>query len=643
VKRTERNEVWKSLLQGVISSMPAERGLELLTRMREVVFVGDGAMGTELWRRGFPHGLPPEQANLTVPDLVKSVHRDYLAVGAQLITTNTFAANPFRLREFGLEKRLRELVQASVRLARDAIAELSADAFIAGSVGPIGRLKDLLELSDDDIENAYRELIVALANEGVDLLIFETFLNLDDLSRAIRVAKRETDLPIIAQLAAIEDGGRSAEGRAALAVFELEKLGVDAIGTNCGISPTRNLSIVQALARLTELPITAFPNLGYAQYVDGRFVYLGEPEEFARIGEEIWQAGANLIGGCCGTTPEHIRLLAERLKGKTIRQRVTRRIEVKPEEQPKLKSPMPNFLSKLWSEPIIIVELDPPRGLDYEPILEGAKLLARAGVDAISIGDNSLASVRLSNLVMAFLMQRETGLPTICHFAGRDHNLIGAQSLLMGMAVLGIPAVLAVTGDPAKLAPEVGASSVYDLNSFQIIELLSKLNRGVNWVDAPVGKRTDFIIGAGFNPNVPNLEAEVRRLKRKVERGAQFALTQAVFEPKRIEACGQVMREVGIPIFVGIGILISARNAAFWKTVPGVKMPDEILQRMESVPKERQLAEGIAIAQELVSVALEHCPGVFLVPPFSRAEYALPLVEFIRSRKWERFEAAASS
>ncbi len=613
--------------------MPAERGRELLARLRETIIIGDGAMGTELWRRSFPNGLPPEQANLTAPDLVKSIHRDYLAVGAQVLTTNTFAANPLRLQQFGLEKQLRELVNSAVRSAKEAISEMNADAFIAGSVGPIGQLKNLLELSDEDIDNAYRELITALAEAGVDFLVFETFVNLEDLRRAVKVAKQATDLPVIAQLAAIDDAGRGTEGRAALAVFELEKLGIDAIGTNCGVSPIRNLAIVRALSRLTELPITASPNLGFAQYVDGRFVYIGEPQEFARIGEEIWQAGANLIGGCCGTTPEHIRLLAERLKDKKPQPRAARRIEVKPEEQPKLKSPMPNFLSKLGNEPIVIVELDPPRGLDYEPILEGAKMLARAGVDAISIGDNSLASIRLSNLVMAHLIQRETGLPTICHFAGRDHNLIGAQSLLMGMAVLGIPAVLAVTGDPAKLAPDVGASSVYDLNSFQIMELLSKLNRGVNWVDAPIGKRTDFVIGAGFNPNVHNLDAEVRRLKRKVERGARFVLTQAVFEHERIKACGEVMQEVGVPIFVGIGILISARNAAFWKTVPGVKMPDEILKRMESVPKERQLSEGIAIAQELIEVALEHCPGVFLIPPFSRAEYALPLVEFVRSKQ----------
>jgi len=609
----------------------AERGRELLARLRETIIIGDGAMGTELWRRGFPQGLPPEQANLTAPDLVKAVHRDYLFAGAQVLTTNTFAANPLRLQQFGLEKRLRDIVNSAVRWAREAISETNSDAFVAGSVGPIGQMKNLLELSDEEVDNAYRELVTALADAGVDLLVFETFVNLDDLRRAVKVAKQVTDLPVVAQLAAVDDAGRGTEGRAALAVFELGKLGVDAVGTNCGVSPVRNLAIVRALARLTDLPITASPNLGYAQYVDGRFVYTGDPQEFARIGEEIWQAGANLVGGCCGTTPEHIRSLAERLKGKKPQTRVARRVEVKPEEQPKLKSPMPNFLSKLGSEPVVIVELDPPRGLDYEPILEGAKMLARAGVDAISIGDNSLASIRLSNLVMAHLIQRETGLPTICHFAGRDHNLIGAQSLLMGMAVLGIPAVLAVTGDPARLAPDVGASSVYDLNSFQILELLSKLNRGVNWVDAPIGKRTDFILGAGFNPNVHNLEAEVRRLKRKVERGAQFVLTQAVFEPERIKACGEVMREVGVPIFVGIGILISARNAAFWKTVPGVKMPDEILRRMESVPKEKQLAEGLTIAQELVEVALENCPGVFLIPPFSRAEYALPLVEFVRS------------
>lgn len=619
--------------------MSALQGQRLLERLRESLLIGDGAMGTELWRRGFPQGLPPEQANLSAPDLVRTIHRDYLLAGAQIVTTNTFGANPLRLQRYGLDGQLKDIVTNAVRLAREAIAETNADAFVAGSVGPIGRLKDPLELSDEEMENAYRELITALAEADVDLLLLETFVNLSDLSRAVKVAKQVCDLPVIAQLAAMDEGGRSTEGRAALALFELEPLGIDGIGTNCGISPTRNLSIVQALAKLTHLPITAFPNLGYAQYVDGRFVYLGDPTEFAQLGEDLWRSGANLIGGCCGTTPEHIRLLAQRLQNKPLQPRTPHRIEVKLNDQPKLKSPMQSFLTKLWREPIVIVELDPPRGLNYEPILEGAKLLARTGVDAISLGDNSLASIRLSNLVMAFLIQREAGVPTICHFAGRDHNLIGAQSLLMGMAVLGIPAVLAVTGDPARLAPDIGASSVYDLNSFQLIELLSKLNRGVNWVDVPIGKRTDFLIGAGFNPNVPNLAAEVKRLKRKVEKGAQFVLTQAVFDPERIKACGQVMEEVGIPIFVGIAILTSARNAAFWKTVPGVRLPDEVLRRMESAPKERQLSEGVAIAQELIDIALAHCPGVFLVPPFSRAEYALPLVEFIRSRSWHRFRA----
>lgn len=609
--------------------------------MNETVIIGDGAMGTEIWRRSFPHTSLPEQANLVAPELVKSVHQDYLSAGAQVITTNTFGANPLRLMQFGLDKQLREIVHNAVRLAREAITETSADGFIAGSVGPIGRIKDPLELTDEDFEAAYRELITVLAYASVDVLVFETFLSLADLRHAVKIAKQVTDLPIIAQLAAMDEGGRSVEGRAALAVFDLERLGIDAIGTNCRTSPQRNFSIAQALTKLTQLPVTASPNLGYAQYVDRRFVYLGDPKEFVRIGEEIWQVGANLVGGCCGTTPEDIRSLAERLRDKKPALRVSVQVKVKPEEAPKIRSPMPNFLSNLWKEPIIIVELDPPRNLYYEPVLEGARLLARTGADAISLGDNPLASIRLSNIVMAFLIQEQVGIPTICHFAGRDHNLIGAQSLLMGMAVLGISTALAVTEDPARLAPDVDASSVYDLNSFQLIELMSKLNRGVNWVDTPINKRTDFLIGAGFNPNVYNLAAEVRQLKRKMEKGAKFVLTQAVFDPEHIKACGEVMREVGVPIFVGIGILVNARDAAFWKSIPGVHMPDEILSRMESAPKERQLSKGVAIARELVEVALEHCPGVLLIPPFSKAEYALPLVEFVRSRKWDKFQDTA--
>ncbi len=619
--------------------MSSSKGSRLLDILSERVVVGDGAMGTELWRRGYPRNRPVELACWDAPDLVAGIHRDYLMAGARVLTTNTFGLHPLRLEPMGLEDRAEALVRSAVAVAKAVVSEagLSDQVWIAGSIGPVGRLKDRLEVPDEEKEDGYRRLILALTEAGVDLLIFETFLEIQELTGLIRLAKSLTDLPVIAQIAALDAGTRGAEGRADRCVTEWSPLRVDIIGTNCGVSPERNLELIRRLASLTEKPLSVFPNIGYAQYVDGRFVYLGDDEGFARIGMELAQAGAALIGGCCGTTPDHIRALSEVIQGRTVVKRRVIKEAVLREGPPPLVSRVPNFLDPLWKEPIVIVELDPPRHLDYHPIIEGARKMKEAGTDAISIGDNSLASVRMSNMVMAYLVQEEVGIPTICHFAGRDHNLIGAQSLLMGMAVLGVPAILAVTGDPARLAPDLGATSVYDLNSFQIMELISKMNEGRNWVDAPLQRRTRFLIGAGFNPNVLNIKAEVKRLKRKIEKGAQFVLTQAIFDPDRIRICRSVMEEVGIPIFPGIGILISERNAAFWRTVPGVKMDESLLDRIRKVPPEKQRDEGLAIARELTEVALEQLPGVFLIPPFSRAEYALPLVKFIRSRSWSRF------
>ncbi|MCS7223663.1 MAG: bifunctional homocysteine S-methyltransferase/methylenetetrahydrofolate reductase [Armatimonadetes bacterium] len=621
--------------------MSSKKGHRLIEIIREKVVIGDGAMGTELWRRGYPQTLLAEKASLDAPELVTAIHRDYLHAGAQVLTTNTFGLHPLRLKPFGLEEQVEELVRAAVRLAKEVGGEAKQEVWIAGSVGPLGRLRDQLEVSDEEKEEGYRRLIHALAEAGVDVILFETFLDISELTRLIRLAKRMTDLPVIAQLAALDSGPRGAESRADRVVAEWSAIGLDAIGTNCGVSPERNLELIKALSTRTDKPLCAFPNIGYAQYVDGRFVYLGDIDGFVKVGQELYQAGASLLGGCCGTTPEHIRALAQHLHGKPVAARRLIAETVPAEGPPPLVSPMPNFLDRLWKEPIVIVELDPPRNLDYQSIIEGSRILKEAGCDAISLGDNSLASVRISNMVMAYLIQEEVGIPTICHFSCRDHNLIGTQSLLMGMAVLGIPAILAVTGDPARLAPDLGASSVYDLNSFQLMELISRMNQGKNWVDAPLQRRTRFLIGAGFNPNVRHISAEVKRLKKKVERGAQFALTQCVFNAERIRLCRSVMEEVGIPIFVGIGILISARNAAFWKTVPGVVMDDQVLDRMEKAPPDRQRAEGLAIAKELTEVALEECPGVFLVPPFSRADYALPIVQFVRSRTWSRFAAAS--
>jgi methionine synthase / methylenetetrahydrofolate reductase (NADH) len=605
-----------------------------LERLQSEVLIGDGAIGTMLYARGVGLDANFEHLNLVRPSLVGDLHREYLAAGARLLETNTFGANLTKLAPIGLEKKLREINRQGALLARQAVADAGLPAgsvCLAGSVGPLARLRgEERELSPADMTAIYREQVTALAEGGVDLFALETFADLDQLLCAL-AAVQETGLPAIASMAYLE-GARTAAGVAAAAAARaLTAAGAAVIGANCGAGPLEVLHTLQQLAGTTSLPLAAFANSGFPEYVDGRHIYRTTPDYFADRGAEMVAAGAVVVGGCCGTTPAHIRALAQRLQGLKP---VTRTIAVTvaaPAEAPPARPAAGGFLAGWGRKPVVTVELDPPKGLDCRKVLAGARALKEAGADAINLAENPLARVRMGNIALARLIQDEVGIEVIVHVTCRDRNLLGLQSDLMGASLLGIRAILAVTGDPARLGDQAGASSVFDLNSFGLIKLLSDLNAGVNALGHPIGGGTGFTIGGALNPNSPRPELQVARLAKKVAAGASFAQTQPVFGVEPLRTVLALAAPLGIPVLPGIMPLVSERNCEYLHNeVPGITIPDEIRARMRGKEKDAGVREGLLIAGELVTALKGEVGGFYLIAPFGRHEIVAELVREIK-------------
>ena len=607
--------------------------LELLT---EQVLIGDGAIGTMLYGKGVGLDANFEHLNLVRPQLVSELHQEYLAAGANLIETNTFGANVTKLQPIGLEKKVREINRRGAELARQAVAAAASGPprFVAGSIGPLARLKgEEREPDRETVTAIFREQAEALAEGGVDLFILETFADLGQLTCALEAVKG-IGLPAIASMAYLE-GGRTGNGvEVETAGRALADAGAAVIGANCGAGPLEVLRVVERLARVTDRPLAAFANSGFPEYVDGRYLYRCTPDYFAEKALEMVAAGAGLIGGCCGTTPEHIRRLAERLAGvRPAVRRAGQPVRVS-ELQPAEPAAATGFLSPWGVRPVITVELDPPRGLDCGKILAGARLLKEAGADAINLAENPLARVRLGNIALASLIQREVGIEVIVHVTCRDRNLLGLQSDLMGASLLGIRSILAVTGDPARLGDQAAASSVFDLNSFTLIKLLSDLNRGVNALGHPIDHGTGFTIGAAFNPNSPRMEVQAARLAKKVGNGAAFAQTQPLYDTERVMAMLEATSGLSIPLLPGIMPLVSERNCEYLHNeVPGIVIPDRVRERMHGKEKEAGVREGLAISRELIDTIRGEVGGYYLIAPFGRAEIAADLVRFIREGK----------
>lgn len=606
-----------------------------LNELEHRVLVGDGAMGTELYARGVGLDANFDELNLTRPDLVRGVHNDYAQAGAQLLEANTYGANRAWLESYGLADRLEEINAAGVKLARDAAGD---KAFVAGSIGslPMHEYADEpITWTAEQVQDIFREQAEALANAGVDVLLLETFYDLEQLQQGVIAVKQHTDLPIIAQLT-FQHRAVTASGVDVFSALQsLVDLGADVVGTNCGRGVANVLHIVEEFGSRSKAKISAFPNAGFPQDVGGRIMYLSAPKYMGTMASRMVEAGANLVGGCCGTTPQSIEAIVHELgrckpaprKMLPVPKAVVLQAVIKPPARE-------TYLDRLRDKPVIFVEIDPPFGLDFEKVLTACRVLHNLGVDAITMGDSPLATLRVSNVAMAAMVQGQIGMECVIHLTCRDHNIIGLQALLMGAWVQGVKSVLVITGDPAKLGNQPGASSVYDLNSIGLIKLINNLNNGMNYAGASIKKATRFNVGCGFNPNFKNLDFEVKKLKKKIEAGAMFIMTQLIFDPGHYAESVRMIRDAGIeaPIFPAIFPFLSFRNAEFLHNeLPGVRVPDAILERMAKTDKSSGPQEGMRIAKELIEQFWEHSDGMYLVPPFNRHAMAAELVEHIHT------------
>lgn len=615
-------------------------------RVAQGALVADGAMGTMLALRGVPQ--PYELATLTHPEVVRALHREYYEAGARLIETNTYYANRVRLlnlpergseltpaysllEQFGSpEELVRRINQDAVRLARESVGE---DALVFGAVGPVGKpLEPMGEVRLEEAEQAFEEQIRALLEGGVDGLILETFIDPQELALAVRIARRlAPDIPIIASKGFVEDGETLMEGLPERFAEQVQQLDVDAVGGNCIVGPQRMLDIVRMMASATEMPISAMPTPGLPQLVRGQVVYDIQPDYFGKYAARLVEAGATIVGGCCGTTPEHTRAVARHVMGLKPKRATApspaRTRERKPKEE--LPTAEPSRLSQLLGKQrVITVELDLPRGLKIQKVIEGARLLKEHGVHMIDISDGARARLRMNVIATSHIVQREAGIEVMMHFACRDRNLLAIQSDLLGAHALGIRNVLAITGDPAQIGDYPTATSVFDVDAIGLVRILRRFNEGRDLAGNSIGVYANFTIAAAYNPLAPDLEAENDRLRRKIDEGARLIYTQPLFEMPLVERTAELLQKLNTPWFVGVLPLRSARHAEFMHNeVPGIRIPEQILRQMTEAPEDSALQVGLEIAQAFVRQADPYAQGIYLMPPAGSAQIALRVIE----------------
>ncbi|MFD3258623.1 bifunctional homocysteine S-methyltransferase/methylenetetrahydrofolate reductase [Paenibacillus lentus] len=615
---------------------------DLREKMQHEVLIGDGALGTYLYQLGFPVGISYEEFNLLRPEVIGDVHRRYIEAGAQLLETNTFSANYYKLAKFGLESKVEEINRAAVRIARSAAG---TDAYVAGAVGSI-RGGKRVNVSVQELNQYYEQQISALLTEDVDALLFETFYDLEEMRIALGKARKFTPIPVICQFA-VDQLGRTLDGYSIRDAFGiLRQEGADVLGFNCHSGPKGIMSVMEGLNGPLDIPLSVFPNAGLADYIDGEYVYGATPEYFGECAVSFADLGARLIGGCCGTTPEHISAIAEALSNYAPKPlpegavlpatRPSIIVEERKEQIREISGGQdsePSIVELVKERHTVIVELDPPRDLDIRKFMNGAAALKEAGVDALTLADNSLAVTRMSNMALGHLVQAEVGLRPLIHIACRDRNLIGTQSHMMGFDALGIDHVLAVTGDPARFGDLPGSSSVYDLTSFEIIRMIKQLNEGIAFSGKPLKQKAKFVVGAAFNPNVKHLNKAVERLEKKIASGADYIMTQPVYDPELIVAVKEATAHLDIPIFIGIMPLASGKNAEYLHNeVPGIQLSDSVRKRMDGLQGEEGRKVGVEIAKELLDTALEHFNGIYLITPFMFYEMSVILSNYV----WEK-------
>jgi methionine synthase I (cobalamin-dependent)/5,10-methylenetetrahydrofolate reductase len=603
-----------------------------LAALEQRVLLADGAMGTLLQSRGAPKNACLEALVLDSADLIRRVHEDYIAAGADIIETNTFGANRYRLAKHGLESRVRDINFRAARLARDAREIHGHPVFVAGAVGPTGRmLATIGDVRPQEVRAALREQVEALLEGGVDLIILETFPDIAELREAILAVKESCDLPVIAQVTFQRDG-RTYGGEPPDEVANVaSSLGADVAGVNCSLGPQSVLDVVEQMSAHTSIRVSAMPNAGLPKYVDQRFVYPSTPEYFAEYTKRLVLAGANIVGGCCGTTPEHTAAMREMLDAEWNRKARGATVSVpaaKPATSSAAEDARPRTLREKLAagEFVVSVELDPPRGINPRKALEGAAHLKALGADSINIGDSPMARVRMSAIALAVLMQQQVGIETIIHFTSRDRNLMAIQSDLLGAHALGIRNVIALTGDPPSSGDYARATGVWDVDSVGFVRILKMLNSGTDWANNSIGKGTDFWVACAANPTADNIDLELDRVRRKIEAGADALMTQQIYSAEILESFLERLGPIDLPVLVGIMPLQSHRHTEFiHNELPGVFVPEDVRVRMRDAG-ENGVAEGIAQARELLEACRPFVAGTYLVPSFGRYEVVGELV-----------------
>jgi methionine synthase I (cobalamin-dependent)/5,10-methylenetetrahydrofolate reductase len=612
--------------------------LDFRKRLAQGPILCDGAMGTLLYSKGIFINRCYDELNIAQPELIRDIHHDYLQAGAEIIETNTFGANRFRLARHGLADRTQEINRVGAQIAREAAK--SFDAYVAGSVGPLGiRIEPLGKTSYDEARAAFAEQIASLIEGGADLLILETFGYVEELHQAVLAAHEVgPHTPVIAQVTIDEDGNCLDGASPEVFATRMSEWEIDVLGCNCSVGPVAMLEAIERVRRVTTLPLSAQPNAGMPRNVEGRNIYLCSPEYMASYARKFLRAGVSVVGGCCGTTPEHIRAMRSALRAGEARSSSSAAVS-KPREQGAI-TPRPLFERShvgakiATGEFVTMVEIVPPKGTDIAKEVEGARYLKSVGIDAVNIPDSPRASARMSNQALAILIQQAVGIEAVLHYTCRDRNVLSIQSDLLGASAVGISNLICITGDPPKQGNYPDATAVFDVDAIGLVNIVHNLNRGLDLGGNAIGTATKFAIGVGANPGAPNLDEEIRRFEYKVEAGAEFVVTQPVFDLRLLEEFLRRVEHVRIPAVAGIWPLTSVRNAEFMKNELRVSVPDEILERMAAAPSaEAARMEGIQIAREMLQAVRPIVQGAQISAPFGRYSSAVDVLEALGSRQ----------
>jgi methionine synthase I (cobalamin-dependent)/5,10-methylenetetrahydrofolate reductase len=601
----------------------------------EHVYLFDGAMGTMLYSKGVFINKCYDELNLRSAEIVQEVHRQYVRAGAEIIETNTYGANRLKLRSFGIEDELREINLQGAKIARQAAGD---SVYVAGAIGPLGiRIEPYGPTSIDEARSYFREQAEALRDGGVDLFVLETMSNVSEIEQGILAIRDVCSLPIIAQMTVGVDHRTTYGDRARDIAKRLDLAGADVIGLNCSVGPDVMLDAVEEIASVTARKISCQPNAGLPREVNGRQMYMASPDYMAKYAKRLIHKGVKFLGGCCGTTPEHIKVMADAVRPLSPRRSFVIIERNGADEQKKGAEPIPLVERSHWGskiakgEFVTTIEITPPKGPNPDAMVESVKTIKAAGVDAVNVPDGPRAQNRMGAIAVAILLQQRVGIETVLHYCCRDRNLLGMHSDLLGCAALGVHNLLLITGDPPKMGPYPEATAVFDIDSIGLTNMVSLMNRGLDLGGNPFGQPTVFTIGVGVNPGHLDLDYELRRLDWKVKAGAEYAITQPVFDANQLETFLRRIEHMKLPVVAGIWPLLSYRNAQFMNNeVPGVSVPDEVMERMRVASekgKEFGLREGVAIARETLERVRGAVAGVQVSAPLGRVDLALQVFE----------------